>query len=54
MKYCPDCGLEDHPHQTCAEANMTDEEVEKAEKPPVPRMCGCGFVHASNERCGPF
>ncbi len=27
---CPDCGLEDHPHQTCEEANMTDEELIRA------------------------
>ena len=24
---CPSCGLEAHPHQTCAEANMTDCEI---------------------------
>lgn len=29
---CPDCGLEDHPHQTCAEANMSDREVIDAMK----------------------
>ncbi len=27
---CPDCGLEDHPHQTCEEANMSDEELIRA------------------------
>lgn len=27
---CPRCGQGDHPHQTCHEANMTDEEIKEA------------------------
>lgn len=30
---CPACGLPDHPHQTCAEANMTDDEIRAALAP---------------------
>jgi len=28
--------------------------IPKASVAPVHRMCGCGFSHASQERCGPY
>lgn len=28
--------------------------LEELAKEPKSRMCGCGFVHESHERCGPY
>lgn len=39
MSECPDCGLEDHPHQSCRQANMTDEEILRAMSDACP-VCG--------------
>lgn len=27
LSYCRKCGVEEHPHQTCEQANMSDEEI---------------------------